>query len=57
MIHPYSKRSSQRVSITLPYLVHERACALANDQGRSISNLLAYLIEGALDRLDTTQPR
>jgi macrodomain Ter protein organizer (MatP/YcbG family) len=56
MIHPYSKRSSQRVTITIPYTVHERVCALANKQGRSTSNLMAYLIEGALDRLDSSSP-
>jgi hypothetical protein len=56
MIHPYSKRSSQRVTITIPYTVHERVCALADKQGRSASNLMAYLLEGALERLDSSSP-
>ncbi len=48
MINPYAKRSSQRLTITLPWNVHQRAISLSTDQGRSLSNLAAYLIERAL---------
>lgn len=51
MINPYSKRASQRVTITLPFTVHDRIHALATEQGRSASNLMAYLLERALDHL------
>ncbi len=57
MIHPHSKRSSQRVTITVPFHVHERIATMAAQQGRSISNLMAYLLEGALDRLDSNSGR
>ena len=49
MTTPYAKRSSQRVTITLPFHVHERVCALSDEQGRSNSNLMAYLIERGLE--------
>jgi predicted HicB family RNase H-like nuclease len=51
MIHPYSKRSSQRVTITVPFHVHERICNIANEQGRSHSNLMAYMLERAAEIL------
>lgn len=41
-------RSSQRISITLP---HQVACCLqqrCDDEGRSLSNLAAYLLESTL---------
>lgn len=56
MIHPYSRRSTRRVSITVPFTVHERVSAMADEQGRSISNLMAYLVECALDRLGASHP-
>jgi predicted DNA-binding protein len=58
MINPYAKRTSQRLTITLPWNVHQRTIALSNDQGRSLSNLAAYLIERALDEFfpDTRNP-
>ena len=49
MIYPYAKRISQRLTITLPWAVHQRTIALSTNQGRSLSNLAAYLIERALD--------
>lgn len=48
---PNYKRTSQRVTITIPFQVHERICALANEQGRSNSNLMAYLLERAVEIL------
>jgi predicted DNA-binding protein len=44
-------RSSQRVTITLPFSVYHRIVALADDQGRSTSNLMAYLLERGIELL------
>lgn len=51
---PYYKRSSQRMTITIPFHVHERLCSLAADQGRSHSNLTAYILERGLELLFPT---
>lgn len=51
MTIPYFKRSSQRVTITIPFHVHERVLALSDEHGRSASNLMAYLLERGLDLL------
>ena len=48
---PHYKRTSQRVTITVPFHVHQRVLTLSNEQGRSSSNLMAYLIERSLDVL------
>lgn len=48
---PNYKRTSQRVTITVPFHVHERICSLANEQGRSNSNLMAYMLERAVEIL------
>lgn len=45
------KRSSQRVTITVPFHVHKRICAIADSQGRSQSNLMAYMLERAVEIL------
>lgn len=50
-MNPYAKRTSKRVTITVPFLIHERITALADDQGRSTSNLIAYMLERGLDLL------
>ena len=48
---PNYKRSSQRVTITVPFHVHERVMALSTEHGRSASNLMAYLLERGLELL------
>ena len=48
---PYYKRTSRRVTITVPFHVHERICALAFEQGRSTSNLMAYMLERGVELL------
>jgi predicted HicB family RNase H-like nuclease len=48
---PNYKRTSQRVSITIPFQVHERICTIASEQGRSHSNLMAYMLERAVEIL------
>jgi hypothetical protein len=42
-----AKRSPRRITITISYAVSERLVATALDQGRSVSNLCAYLLETA----------
>ncbi|QBE68682.1 hypothetical protein SynWH8101_1094 [Synechococcus sp. WH 8101] len=42
-------RIPKRVTVTIPYFVHEQMIKRSNLEGRSMSNLAAYLIERALD--------
>lgn len=44
-------RSSQRVTITLPFSVYQQIVSLADDQGRSTSNLMAYMLERGIELL------
>ena len=44
-------RSSHRVTITLPYSVYQQIVSLADNQGRSTSNLMAYLLERGIELL------
>jgi hypothetical protein len=41
-------RKPMRISITLSYSTCQHLMRISGEQGRSISNLAAYLIEGAL---------
>ena len=41
------QRSSKRLTTTLPWAVSERLQQRADDEGRSISNLMAHLLEVA----------
>ena len=41
-------RAPVRVSATIPWITYERLIAQSQDEGRSISNLAAFLIESAL---------
>lgn len=40
-------RKPQRVTATLPWHLVQRLQARADEEGRSLSNLLAFLLEGA----------
>lgn len=53
---PDEARSSVRLSITVPYSVGMRLNALARSQGRSASNLCAFLIEQSLNQQGGTPP-
>jgi hypothetical protein len=46
---PLQFRASQRITITVPYSVISRVNELASEQGRSVSNCVAYYLERALD--------
>lgn len=45
-----SFRSSQRLTITVAYATLEALVERSNREGRSLSNLAAYLLESSLDR-------
>jgi hypothetical protein len=44
------QRQPRRVSITLSYHVHEALLSRSEEEGRSVSNLCAFLLEEALLR-------
>ncbi|MFZ0407390.1 MAG: hypothetical protein WAM11_04670 [Cyanobium sp.] len=41
-------KASVSISVTLPWITYERLVKDSQSQGRSISNLAAYLIESSL---------
>lgn len=41
-------RSPRRVTITVPYALYAELLARSDQQGRSLSNLAAFLLEAAL---------
>jgi len=45
-------RAPRRISITLPLLPYERLLKRSDWEGRSLSNLAAYLLEQALNQLE-----
>jgi hypothetical protein len=47
---PSSFRSSQRLTITVAYSTLDALIERSNREGRSLSNLAAYLLESSLDR-------
>lgn len=47
----YSKRSPQRVTITVPWSLYQNLTELSTEQGRSISNLAAHWLERQLEAL------
>ena len=42
-------RAPRRVTITIPCFIHEQLIKRSDEEGRSMSNLAAYLIERALE--------
>ena len=42
------QRQPRRISITLSYHVHEALLTRSEEEGRSVSNLCAFLLEDAL---------
>lgn len=41
-------RTPKRVSITIPHCTYQQLLQLSDQQGRSLSNLAAYLLESSL---------
>lgn len=52
----YLSRRPQRLTITVSHSVAQHLIEQSNDQGRSISNLAAYLLERALTEPDCGAP-
>jgi hypothetical protein len=48
---PPDYRRTQRITIVVPGLLHNRLILKSNTEGRSLSNLCAYLLECALEHL------
>lgn len=51
-----ASRRPQRLTITVSYHVANHLIQQSNDQGRSISNLAAYLLERAINDPDSGPP-
>ena len=49
-------RKPKRLTITVSHAVCEHLLSLSDEQGRSTSNLAAYLLETALGGLDAKPP-
>ena len=49
---PRLNRAAKRITITLPHVTFVRLEELCKAQGRSLSNLAAYLIACGLERSD-----
>jgi hypothetical protein len=45
---PPSRRSPQRITITITWATHQRLIQRSDDEGRSLSNLAAHLLETSL---------
>lgn len=45
-----AKRSPVRVTITINHGTHERLITISTAQGRSVSNLCAFLLEASLEK-------
>ncbi len=43
------QRKTKRTSVSLPWAVFEELIALADEQGRSTSNLIAFIVEAKLE--------
>ena len=52
----YISRRPQRLTITVSHHVAEHLINQSNDQGRSISNLAAYLLERAITERESGPP-
>lgn len=50
------QRQPKRISVTLSYRVHELLLTRSEEEGRSVSNLCAYLLEESLDRSNKEMP-
>jgi macrodomain Ter protein organizer (MatP/YcbG family) len=50
------QRQPRRISITLSFHVHEELLKRSEEEGRSMSNLCAFLLEDALRHNNVTLP-
>ena len=49
-------RKPQRISITVNYQLYQQLLESSDQQGRSVSNLAAFLLESALEHTQPCQP-
>jgi len=47
---PPSRRAPQRITITISWATHQHLLGRSDDEGRSLSNLAAHLIETSIAR-------
>jgi hypothetical protein len=47
-LNAYSLRSPKRITITVPHSTFEKMVGRSNEQGRSLSNLAAFILEQGL---------
>jgi hypothetical protein len=47
-MNPFKQKNTVRITITIPGYIHDRMIAVSNNQGRSISNLCAFILENHL---------
>lgn len=50
------RRTSRRISFTVPFRVYTDLIQVSDHQGRSVSNLCAFLVEGGLHELKRSIP-
>lgn len=55
-VYDYATRKPKRISITVAQAVVDRLQQRSDEEGRSTSNLAAYLLENALAGLDKPPP-
>jgi predicted DNA-binding protein len=48
---PPSRRSSKRISVTVPHHIYEFIVKVSAEHGRSISNLTTYLLESYIEEM------
>jgi len=49
-LQKFASRSPKRVTITLPYSTLEMLVKRSNEEGRSLSNLAAFILEQGINR-------
>lgn len=54
---PLPFRSPRRITITVPYSTYQNLVTRSSEEGRSISNLAAYVLEQHLKPLNTKEGR
>jgi len=50
---PSQSRKPVRVTVTVPWMTHEALVLHSSNEGRSVSNLVSFLLQQHLNRLAT----
>jgi hypothetical protein len=48
----FALKSPKRVTITIPYELHSYLVRRSNEEGRSLSNICAFLLENSITNTD-----